>query len=333
MTTFCSTDRDAYHLTHGARDAYDGENRKKVVKLVLRHVRISAVLAAAVLAAASLFVPQIACAVDGTAIHPGDQLSVQVYGDQTLTQTVTVLNDGTIAYPLIGQVPVAGKTPAEAAATLKVRLLKFVRHPVVTVAITQLAQPNVMVLGDVKNPGKYQLRSDARLSDAIAAAGGLSDQDGNYPLARISDPSGQVSQVSLQRLLRGGDTSADERLGEGDVVYVPGPIQFYVNVTGAVDHPGPVQVNQGDGLAVAIAKAGNSANAQSDLNHVRLIRTDSSGKQTSQEINLYQALQNNDKSANVALQKGDTIFVPQTRQKHGDSILSGLLYVLSRFIP
>lgn len=269
----------------------------------------------------------------GTVIHPGDQLSVQVYGDQSLTQNVTVLNDGTIAYPLIGQVPVAGKTPEQAAATLRDRLLKYVRHPVVTIAISQLAQPNVMVLGDVKTPGKYQLRSDARLSDAIAAAGGLTDQDGNYPHARISDPNGRVTEVDLQRLLRGGDTLADERLGEGDVVYVPGPVQFYVNVTGAVDHPGPIQVNQGDGLAAAIAKAGNSANAQSDLNHVRLIRTGPDGKQVSQEINLYQALQSNDKTANVALEKGDTIYVPQARQNHTGNFITGLLYVLSRLIP
>jgi polysaccharide export outer membrane protein len=269
----------------------------------------------------------------GTVIHPGDQLSVQVYGDQSLTQNVTVLNDGTIAYPLIGQVPVAGKTPAQAAAILKEHLLKYVRHPVVTVAITQLAQPNVMVLGDVKTPGKYQLPSDARLTDAIAAAGGLTDQDGSYPIARISDASGHISQVNLQKLLRGGDVALDQRIGEGDVVYVPGPVQFYVNVTGAVDHPGPIQVNQGDGLAVAIAKAGNSANAQADLNHVRLIRSGPDGKQETEEINLYDALQSNDKTANVALQKGDTIYVPQSKQHHTDSFVTGLLYVLSRFIP
>jgi protein involved in polysaccharide export with SLBB domain len=110
-------------------------------------------------------------------------------------------------------------------------------------------------------------------------------------------------------------------------------VQFYVNVTGAVDHPGPIQVNQGDGLAVAIAKAGNSANAQADLNHVHLIRTGPDGKQTTEEINLYQALQSNDQTANVALQKGDTIYVPQSKQHHTDSFLSGLFYILSRFIP
>lgn len=305
-----------------------------MVNPVVRQVlRFAAALTVAIVLAAASSVAASPASAPGTVIHPGDQLSVQVYGDQSLTQNVTVLNDGTIAYPLIGQVAVAGKTPEQAAAVLRERLLKYVRHPVVTIAIAQLAQPNVMVLGDVKNPGKYQLRSDARLSDAIAAAGGLSDQDGNYPLARISDPNGRVTQVNLQKLLRGGETQADTRLGEGDVVYVPGPIQFYVNVTGAVDHPGPIQVNEGDGLAVAIAKAGNSANAQSDLNHVHLIRTGPDGKQQTEDINLYQALQSNDKAANVALQKGDTIYVPQARQNHSNSFITGLLYVLSRFIP
>jgi polysaccharide export outer membrane protein len=294
--------------------------------------RLAALLTVAAVLAAIAPLPTFA-ETAGTVIHPGDQLSVQVYGDQTLTQNVTVLNDGTIAYPLIGQVPVAGKTPGQAAAILRDRLLKYVRHPVVTVAITQLAQPDVMVLGDVKNPGKYALPSDARLSDAIAAAGGMGDINGDYPMARISDSMGHITQVNLQKLLRQGDTQLDTRLSQGSVVYVPGPVQFYVNVAGAVDHPGAVQVNEGDSLAVAIAKAGNSANAQADLNHVRLIRTTTDGKEHTYDIDLYKALQGHDQSANVALEKGDTIFVPQSHQHNVGNVLSGFLYVLSRFIP
>ncbi len=124
------------------------------------------------------------------------------------------------------------------------------------------------------------------------------------------------------------------RSAKATVVYVPGPVQFYVNVSGAVDKPGPIQVNQGDTVAVAIAKAGNSANSQADLNHVRLLRTGSDGKQTSQDINLYQTLQANDQSANVALEKGDTIYVPQAKQHTNiGTFMSGFLYILSRFIP
>lgn len=269
---------------------------------------------------------------NATVIHAGDQLNVQVYGETTLTQTVTVLSDGSIEYPLVGRIDVAGKTPQQAATVLSQHLLKYVRHPVVTIAITQLGQPNVLVLGAVKNPGKYQLRSDGRLSDAIAAAGGLGDTNGAFPVARVSDAEGHVAQVNLNDLLRQGKVNLDERLGEGSVVYVPGPVSMTVHVSGAVDHPGDVQVNEGDRLAVAIAKAGNSQNAQADLNHVKVIRRSASGQQQTMEINLYKALESGDQSADVALQKDDVIFVPQSRQKT-NFLASPLIYLLTRLIP
>ncbi|MGC1381247.1 MAG: polysaccharide biosynthesis/export family protein [Candidatus Baltobacteraceae bacterium] len=270
-----------------------------------------------------------------TLIHPGDQLNVQVYGDQTLTQSVIVLTDGTIDYPLIGSVQVQGRTPAQAAVAIAARLHEYVRHPVVNVSITQLGQPNVLVLGDVKTPGKYQLRSDAKLTDAIAAAGGLASVNGAFPDARIADSNGKVTVVSLQGLLQRGDTALDTVLSEGSVVYVPGPIAFTVDVAGAVDHPGDVQVNEGDHLSVAIARAGDSQGAQSDLDHIRLIRTGPDGHQTTQQIDLYQALNAGNQSADVALQKGDVIYVPQAG-KHSDlfgGLGTGLLYILTRLIP
>ena len=243
-----------------------------------------------------------------------------------------VLSDGTVDYPLIGRVKVGGKTPDQAASVLASHMLEYVRHPVVTVAITQLAQPDVLVLGDVKNPGKYNLPSDGRLTDAIAAAGGLVNTNGAFPDARIADPDGQVTNVSLQKLLQNGQTSLDERLEEGSVVYVPGPIQFNIDVTGAVDHPGEIQVNEGDHLSAAVAKAGNSQNAHSDLNHIRLIRTSPDGKQTTSEVNLYDALQKGDIAADPALQKGDVIYIPEAYQ-HRTDFGSGLLYLLTRIIP
>ncbi|MBV8725728.1 MAG: polysaccharide export protein, partial [Candidatus Eremiobacteraeota bacterium] len=200
-----------------------------------------------------------------TRIHPGDQLSVAVFGDASLSQNVIVLADGSVQYPLVGRVAVGGKTPDEAASLFAARLRRYVRNPVVNVSIAQLGQPNVLVLGDVKTPGKYQLRSDAKLTDAIAAAGGLANTNGAFPDARIADSNGAVRTVSLESLLQRGDTAADLPLGEGSVVYIPGPVQFLVEVAGAVDHPGEIEVHEGDHLSVAVAKAGNSQNAQSDL--------------------------------------------------------------------
>jgi polysaccharide export outer membrane protein len=267
-----------------------------------------------------------------TVIHPGDQLSVQVFGDQTLTQSTMVLSDGTVDYPLIGKVKLGGKTPNQAASALASHMLEYVRHPVVTVSITQLAQPDVLVLGDVKNPGKYNLPSDGRLTDAIAAAGGLANTNGAFPDARVADADGAVTNVSLEKLLQNGQTGLDMTLAEGDVVYVPGPIQMNIDVTGAVDHPGEIQVNEGDHLSSAIAKAGDSQNAHSDLNHIRLIRTGPDGKQTTQEINLYDALKNGDIAADPKLEKGDVVYVPEAYQ-HRTDFGTGLLYLLTRIIP
>ncbi len=265
-------------------------------------------------------------------VHAGDQLAVQVYGDSTLTQTVTVLPDGSIEYPLIGQVSVSGLTPAGVEKALKQRLTKYVKHPVVTVMIAQQGQPNVLVLGNVKTPGKYTLRSGARLTDAIAAAGGLGEVDGLLPNARVSDGTQQIETVSLQKLLHDGDTALDLPVQEGTVVYIPGPMQFDVEVVGAVDHPGQIVLNQGDRLSMAIAKAGNSATAQADLNNIRLVRTLADGKSATYKINLYRALEQGQSNYDVALQKGDVIYVPQTSQRIHENGLTAFFLLLSRIL-
>ena len=267
-----------------------------------------------------------------TLIHPGDQLSVAVFGDSTLTQTTMVLSDGSVDYPLIGRVPVAGKSPDQAAAVLASHMREYVRHPVVSVQITQLGQPNVLVLGDVKTPGKYQLRSDARLTDAIAAAGGLANMNGAFPDARVEDANGAVSTVSLENLLQRGDSSLDSHLAEGSIVYVPGPVQMTIDVTGAVDHPGDIQISEGDHLSVAIAKAGDSQGSHADLNHIRVVSTDAAGKQSTQEYNLYDALKKGDQNADPTLKKGDVVYVPEAYQHRPSDFVSGFFYLLTRLV-
>ena len=285
-----------------------------------------------VASALALALGSIAAAPPQTTIHPGDQLNIQVYGQPTLSQTVTVLPDGSIQYPLLGRVVLGGESVDAAQHTFSSKLEKYVKHPYVTIAIAQLGQPSVLVLGDVKTPGKYQLRSDARVTDAIAAAGGIADINGDYPPARISDAQGNVTTVSLDKLLRSGDTSLDRPLSEGTVIYVQGPDTFNVVVTGAVDHPGDIQIAEGDKLSRAIAKAGNSAQSNADLNHIRVTHTGTDGKQTSQTVNLYQALEKGDTSADVALHKGDVVYVPQSGRK-SDWAPTSLIYILSRLIP
>jgi len=261
-------------------------------------------------------------------INPGDQLNVQVFGEPTLTQTVTVLDDGTIQYPLIGKVKVGGNTPTQAASTITKSLEEYVKHPIVTVGVAQAGQNNVLVLGNVKTPGRYVVRSGAHLSDAIAAAGGLGPTNGNYPDARVTQSSGQTANVSLQDLLVSGQSKLNVPLSNNAVVYVQGPLPIRVEVLGAVDHPGYYEVHQGDRLSAAIAQAGTSANSKADLNHVFITR-EINGKSEKQEVNMYQALQHGDfKNGDPGLQKDDVVYVPIAKNPN----LFNPLYLIENLI-
>lgn len=266
-------------------------------------------------------------------IRPGDVLELTVFGEPTLSQpTLKVLPSGTIVEPLAGQISVGGLTPPEASVAVERALSRYLRHPQVAVAVALVGSLDVYVLGNVKAPGKYQLQPDSRLMDALAAAGGLGPVDGSYPSARISDGP-DLSEVSLAKLLQGGDVSLNVRLQNQMTVYVPSPITYNVQVFGAVDKPGDVVMHEGDRLIMAIARAGNSPNVASDLNHVVLRRMAADGTVTAQTINLYDVYKSGDAKDDPILAKGDSIYVPQGRGKRDNvSPLTGILYTLGRFV-
>ena len=248
-------------------------------------------------------------------IHPGDQVSISVYGDQPPTQTLVVQADGTIQYPLVGKIAIAGKTPTQARDALVAALTKYVRHPIVTLAVTQPGQITVTVLGNVKSPGHFELRSGAHLTDAIAAASGVNFMNGTYPPARVSQPDGSIATASLQKLLHDGDATQNLPLGDDALVYVTGAETIRVQVFGAVTRPGNVEINEGDTLEVALARAGLESGNHPDLNRVYLTRTDqATGKTQSYQIDVYEAVQHSDHRFDPVLQKDDKIYVPETRQ-------------------
>ncbi len=258
-------------------------------------------------------------------IHAGDSVLVSVFGDSSLTQTVTVLPDGCIDLPLVGRVHLAGKTTDAARIALSSALRQYMRHPYVTVEIVTQGQLNALVLGDVKTPGKYALRTGAKLSDAIAAAGGLDGSViGDLPTARVQIDGGPIETASMQKLMVGGDATQDLPLADNAVVYIQSREPFSVEVVGAVDHPGDVELHVGDRLSVAVAKAGNSATAQSDLSHVYVSSKAPDGSEQTREIDMYQSLEHGNLTGDPKLQQGDVVFIPQARKPgtSGSSILN-----------
>jgi polysaccharide export outer membrane protein len=263
-------------------------------------------------------------------VHPGDTLAINVYGEQPFTAVVQA--DGTIQHPLAGRVLVGGLSVPEAHDSLVAALRKYIKKPSVTLAIQQQGQINVTVLGNVKNPGKYQIRSGGRLSDAVAAGGGLATIGLHDPIARVQQSNGSMTSANVQRLLRDGDPTQNLDLDEGAYVYISGAETIRVQVIGAVSRPGNVEVGEGDRLSMALARAGAEASAKSDLSRVYLTRTDPvTGKTSpSYEINVYNALQRGDQRYDPILQANDKIWIPEARSLSAGAI--GILSILGRLV-
>ena len=189
----------------------------------------------------SVFTPYVAEASSNYVIHSGDQLQVLVFGSQgiagiqvplqaqpsstiaALSQAVVVLSDGSITYPLIGSIHVAGLTPDMASQQIASALSRYVRHPNVTVIVQKGLTPSVEVLGAVDHGGQLELQEGDRLVNAIAKAG-VSAQfsDLNHiTLNRVVDGAPKVYTINLYLMLNNADYSANPALEQGDIVYVP----------------------------------------------------------------------------------------------------------------
>jgi polysaccharide export outer membrane protein len=266
-------------------------------------------------------------------LHSGDQVAISVFGDQTLSASVVILSDGSVVYPLIGKIKLGGYTISAATSRVANALRKYVRDPMVTLDVTQQGTDSVLVLGNVKTPGKYSLASTARIADAIAAAGGIAYTNGDYPDARISVDGGPAQTVSLQSLMRDGKLDDNVSLGSDTIVYIAGPTPLSVEVLGSVDHPGAVPIYVGDRLSIAIAKAGNTSSSHADLSHVHVSHTGTDGTTQTQTFDLYRALEHGDLTADPVLQKNDVVFVPEAHQNdHVSSVFQGIFAVLSRLV-
>jgi len=136
-------------------------------------LRVLTLGAAAVAAACSTVPPTPADMMEQTEyrLGPGDQLHITVFGDTDLTGNFVVGSQGTVAYPLVGQVPAAGKTIPEFTSALQTALEQYVRQPNVSVEVANYRP--FFILGEVQRPGTYPYSANLTVLNAVATAGGF----------------------------------------------------------------------------------------------------------------------------------------------------------------
>ena len=157
-------------------------------------------------------------------LNPGDIIDISVWKEPELQREVLLLPDGNIAFPLVGTVRAAGRTPSEIQAEVEERLTRFFPEPVVTVSILQVAGNKLYVTGQVNQPGQFTVDQPVDVLQAIALAGGLTafaDEDDIYVLRRAQDGTQSAIAFDYDDVTDGSDLSSNIVLQQGDVVVVP----------------------------------------------------------------------------------------------------------------
>ncbi len=154
-------------------------------------------------------------------IQRGDRLDIKVFNASELSQEVVVRPDGMISAQILDDVPAAGRTPEELAATLQEGWSKNFSDPRVTVVVREFATRNVFVGGEVSADGLVPLRNHMTALAAVIAAGGFkaTAQISNVIVVRDAGGKPEAMKIDTRRVLDG--SIPDLELAPFDVVYVP----------------------------------------------------------------------------------------------------------------
>lgn len=271
-------------------------------------------------------------------VGPGDRLLVAVYGHPELslatyssnglqaTDGLVVDNDGTIQFPLVGSVNVAGKSSAELKTFLERELALYLKDPKVTVQVSFTGSLRYYLLGQFQDPGLKFSDRPLRLLEALSLAGSVRMESASLRSAYLAR-GGKRLPINFFKLIREGDLSQNIKLMSGDIVLVPDTQSEKAFVFG--NNQGGI-VNFANGrlsLLQALGAVGFGPReiTQSDLSDVRVIRSENDRG----ELFIVDAEQILDgEAAPFELSPGDIVYVPVTGVTSWNEALSQLLPTL-----
>jgi polysaccharide biosynthesis/export protein len=157
-------------------------------------------------------------------IAPSDTFDVNFELSPELNQTVTVQPDGFITLRSVGDLHVAGLTVSELTDTLKQAYGPILHDPIVSVILKDFEKPYFVADGQVGKPGKYELRGETTLTQAIAIAGGFTEQSKHSQVLlfrRVSDQWTEAKIINVKEMEKQGNLHEDPFLRPGDMLFVP----------------------------------------------------------------------------------------------------------------
>jgi len=159
----------------------------------------------------------------------GDRLSIEVMDHPEFTKKVRILPDGTIEYPILGNMLVEGLSAKQLGEIIKHNLEPYVPIPVVTVYVTEIYGESINIIGYVNSPGTYQIYEPLDIPTALSKAGGIQNIR-KVKYLKILRKNGEVIKIKLSSLWETEKIIVSEesklKLYAGDTLIVPPPKEF-----------------------------------------------------------------------------------------------------------
>lgn len=157
-------------------------------------------------------------------IRAADTFEVNFELSPEFNQVVTVQPDGFITLKGVGDIHVAGQTVPELTQTLANAYAKILNDPLISVVLKDFERPYFTASGQLNHPGKYELRGNLTLTEAIAVAGGFNGDAKHSQVLlfrRVNDQWLSAKIFNVKHMLKQGDLGEDPMLRPGDQLFVP----------------------------------------------------------------------------------------------------------------
>ncbi|MCD6561719.1 MAG: hypothetical protein B1H11_03590 [Desulfobacteraceae bacterium 4484_190.1] len=156
-------------------------------------------------------------------IGPNDLLNIFVWREPELTRDITVMHDGRITFPLIGEVMAKGKTATELKNVITEKLRDYITAPQVTVIVRESRSRRIYTVGKVNAPGPYPLEPGMTVIQAISAAGGFAEWADTKNILIIRNEDGKKEQLHYnhKEFMSGKNLNQNIMLKPDDTIVVP----------------------------------------------------------------------------------------------------------------
>jgi polysaccharide export outer membrane protein len=158
-------------------------------------------------------------------IWAGDSFDISFDLSPEFNQTaITVQPDGFVTLRGVGDLKVSGQTVPELTNTLRHAYEKILHDPLISVVLKDFEKPYFIANGEIGHPGKYDLRGQVTLTEAIAVAGGFTDKAKHSQVLlfrRVDDQWMEAKLLNVKKMQKSGNLSEDPFLHPGDMLFVP----------------------------------------------------------------------------------------------------------------